>query len=222
MKKKRIKAVITGILTAAMVITGILPGLGSFGGVTALADDTSISSPRLVDNSDGSTTVTWDTVTMGSYVNRYDAYTYPIKWRILDVDDGTGYALVVADRVLDYKRFSYNFGTFWRDSDIRTWMNGDFLNEIFTSEEQAAIPDTTLTGTYDTQVIETTDKMFFLSYDDVINSAYGFINDASRACGSTEYCAGLGSSGGYNWWLRTSSFDGSSYRNYAVNNGHIR
>ena len=59
----------------------------------------------------------------------------------------------------------------WADSDIRVWLNGDFLNEAFTEEErneillsEIATPDNSTYGT--SGGLDTEDWVFFLSIDE--------------------------------------------------------
>ena len=67
----------------------------------------------------------------------------PIKWRVLSVKGKE--ALILADQVLDWQSYSDDdtpVGTVWKDSAISLWLNQNFLNNAFTSEEQAAINKT--------------------------------------------------------------------------------
>ena len=67
----------------------------------------------------------------------------PIKWRVLSVKGNE--ALVLADQVLDWQSYSDDdtpVGTVWKDSAISLWLNQSFLNNAFTSKEQALINKT--------------------------------------------------------------------------------
>ncbi len=171
------------------------------------------------------------------YWFRYD----PITWRVLDPSTG----LVLCDTILDARAFhdliyktednrTYGdaaktfYSSNWAKSSIRTWLGGDFMNMAFTTAQQNKILTThsvnmgvyTLTGqTHYTHldVADTDDKVFLLSYDEVIRSAYGFsstpgVDDALRRRAGTEYARSQGLlvsnvndsfAGNSNWLLRT-------------------
>ena len=150
----------------------------------------------------------------------------PLTWRVLDPDEG----YIMCDNVIDsqsYQNFVirkddklYNSKDFtnyvsdWETCSLRQWLNKTFYNTAFSREEKMLIgttflennsPDGTWFGT------DTGDKIFILSFDDVINSAYGFDSsksefDEARKLKATDYskCQGVYISQGYpHWWLRT-------------------
>lgn len=150
----------------------------------------------------------------------------PLTWRVLDPDEG----YIMCDNVIDsqsYQNFVirkddklYNSKDFtnyvsdWETCSLRQWLNKTFYNTAFSREEKMLIgttflennsPDGTWFGT------DTGDKIFILSFDDVINSAYGFDSsksefDEARKLKGTDYskCQGVYISQGYpHWWLRT-------------------
>lgn len=150
----------------------------------------------------------------------------PLTWRVLDPDEG----YVMCDNIIDsqsYQNFVirkddklYNSKDFtnyvsdWETCSLRQWLNKTFYNTAFSREEKMLIgttflennsPDGTWFGT------DTGDKIFILSFDDVINSAYGFDSsksefDEARKLKGTDYskCQGVYISQGYpHWWLRT-------------------
>ena len=116
----------------------------------------------------------------------------------------------------------------WAKSSIRAWLGGDFMNTAFTTAQQNKILTThsinpgvyTLTGHSNyahLDVPDTDDKVFLLSYDEVIRTAYGFsstpgVDDALRRRSGTEYAKSQGLNvsnvndsfaGNSNWLLRT-------------------
>ena len=150
----------------------------------------------------------------------------PLTWRVLDPDEG----YIMCDNAIDsqsYQNFVirkdgklYNSKDFtnyvsdWETCSLRQWLNKTFYNTAFSREEKMLIgttflennsPDGTWFGT------DTGDKIFILSFDDVINSAYGFDPsksefDEARKLKGTDYskCQGVYISQGYpHWWLRT-------------------
>ena len=145
----------------------------------------------------------------------------PIEWRVLDPDKG----LVMCNTALDSRSFQNYIkridglyygdvaGTAlasdWEHSDLRAWLNEDFLRTAFTAAQRANIAETTmnndnyktLTGSPSAEHPDgaaTTDRVFLLSYADVIDPAYGFdadnrpLDDARQIAGS-DYakCRGL-------------------------------
>lgn len=150
----------------------------------------------------------------------------PLTWRVLDPDEG----YIMCDNVIDsqsYQNFVIkkddklynskdctNYVSDWKTCSLRQWLNKTFYNTAFSREEKMLIgttflennsPDGTWFGT------DTGDKIFILSFDDVINSAYGFDSsksefDEARKLKGTDYskCQGVYISQGYpHWWLRT-------------------
>lgn len=150
----------------------------------------------------------------------------PLTWRVLDPDEG----YIMCDNAIDsqaYQNFVIkkdgklynskdctNYVSDWETCSLRQWLNKTFYNTAFSREEKMLIgttflennsPDGTWFGT------DTGDKIFILSFDDVINSAYGFDSsksefDEARKLKGTDYskCQGVYISQGYpHWWLRT-------------------
>ncbi|MDD6062022.1 MAG: DUF6273 domain-containing protein, partial [Oscillospiraceae bacterium] len=102
----------------------------------------------------------------------------------------------------------------WAESDIRTFLNTTFMNTAFRGDEQQAILSTDLDtpcptdSSYDAG--KTTDKVFLLSYDDVLNPAYGFAEnltlDTVRQAKSSDYAKSQGQynfMGTFAWRLRS-------------------
>ena len=84
---------------------------------------------------------------------------------------GVGTVLLVSDKVLMRRAFTGedNNSATWKDSELRAYLNGEFLDSVFTEEEKALIAPAELrTVTFDfdayQNVIETTtDSVFLLS-----------------------------------------------------------
>ena len=165
----------------------------------------------------------------GYYINTVYWFKYePILWRVLDPDEG----LVMCESIIDaqaynntiYAGYNYageqscfknkdsdDYANDYATSSIREWLNDEFYNTAFNSEEKSQIQVSTqdnrcyvyeITDSYSKYDSETTyDKIFLLSYDETKNSEYGFssIGDAedfddARLAKGTEYakCQGLG------------------------------
>lgn len=177
---------------------------------------------------DGSGTSTWDCVYFGKYyqndtngdgkVDETDEKE-PVKWRVLSVDLA-GNALLMADKILDYRNFNDNEAgdIDWGQSDMRKWLNSDgasekdpgFLQTAFTEQEQAVIRYTEIETIVlnEADILKTWDSVFLLSYEDAWNTGYGFhANNANasknRVAESTAYAAAKQQTVEDQWWLRT-------------------
>ena len=97
----------------------------------------------------------------------------------------------------------------WETSTLRKWLNSDFLDAAFSTNEQAMILTVTVSADknpdYDTKPgISTNDQVFLLSIKEA--DKY-FISNSDRKCKGTNYCYAQGAtkwSNGYcTWWLRS-------------------
>ncbi|MEI6578320.1 MAG: DUF6273 domain-containing protein [Eubacteriales bacterium] len=143
----------------------------------------------------------------------------PIQWRVLS--NTAGELFVMAEKILDPKAYNQTaVNVTWETCTMRSWLNSDFYNTAFNSSEQAAIKTSTvvnedyLTGT--DGGVNTSDKLFLLSYNEAITSAYGFSSDyntqdTARRAQGTDYSKSIGLyssteslyAGNSLWWLRT-------------------
>ncbi len=161
----------------------------------------------------------------------------PLTWRVLDPDTG----LVLCEPIIDSQAYNnlvfYDsetdrrygdtaktyYASNYEHSNLRAWLTDatlstSFLNTAFTSAQSGAILETTLDNRalredyaeYDSA--STTDKIFLLSYEDVLNQSYGFpsvnIQSDERKAPATDYakCQGIGrsiSTEYFPWRLRT-------------------
>ena len=163
-----------------------------------------------------------DYVTMGvcEQDNETENGKEAIEWLILAKENER--ILVISKYLLAAKSFHSDWGyaITWENCTLRSWLNGEFMNEAFTPEEQAIILSTTVTAEknpkYDAyEGNNTHDKLFLLSINEV--KEY-FDRDADPRCKTTPYAFYTsGSITGYRpdydlWWLRTS---GSPFRNHS-------
>lgn len=119
----------------------------------------------------------------------------PIEWRVLDVSsDGV---LLISEKTLEDRKWNSYTNITYAESEIRNWLNTTFYNTAFTASERAKINSTHLKND---RGENTVDKVFLLSYDEVVNTKY-FKNKSDRVAYRTAY-AGSGSSW---WWLRSQS-----------------
>ena len=158
----------------------------------------------------------------------------PIAWRILENNNGDYF--VMSNKILDVVQYSndvtskvrqdYNnvssgsntAASIYLYSDLRTYLNRNFLSKAFTTDEKARILTTVVdnsstSGPSSSSPYFTSscnDKIFALSYNE-LGTKYGFKSqsyaDPSRALFPTEYakCVGInvGSDGKASYWTRT-------------------
>lgn len=134
----------------------------------------------------------------------------PIKWIVLDSESG----LIMSDLVIDAQPFNNILSdSVYSTSSVRTWLNKDFLNDAFIEDQKAIINISNIDNN--------SDRIFLLSYDEILNSDYGFKNyggayDPLRTTISTKYARIQGlfnfSYGNYDentvfWYLRTAYYN---------------
>lgn len=106
----------------------------------------------------------------------------PIRWQVLSDADGTMFLL--ADRVLANMAYDADCADY-AESDIRAWLNGDFLTAAFNAEESAAVLVTEVDNSSastgfadnDNACENTNDKIFLPSRAEMISTAYNFLKD---------------------------------------------
>ena len=163
----------------------------------------------------------------------------PIRWRILS-EDGES-AFILADGILANKAYDASSNNY-KNSDIRAWLNGEFLNAAFGEVAQSLIETTEVDNSvYSTGFSSnyyacgnTFDKVFLLSYLEVTDSAYGFASsflteDTARRMTVSDYVRSTGAymntSSSYFgcgcWWLRSPDNYDSYTARYVNNDGDV-
>lgn len=130
-----------------------------------------------------------------------------IDWIVAEIKDNR--ALLVSNMCIDTKRYHQQAeAVTWEQSDVRYWLNNDFLNEAFVEEEQKWIISSkieTLSKKGKKNIIETEDKIFLLSEEEV--EQYSELRDFTLAR-ATAYAKEQGVnvnciSDKSWWWLRS-------------------
>lgn len=150
----------------------------------------------------------------------------PIKWHVLDESSGLIMADIildaqpynnycVRDHSIEDQTYSYfgnedktYFANDYSNSDIRRWLNNDFYNTAFSEENKENIISTELNNDCYYTLTEnpgyerlnssaTNDKIFLLSYTDVVNKDYGFVEnmhsvDSQRLFKGSDYAKAQG------------------------------
>lgn len=145
----------------------------------------------------------------------------PIEWIVLQNKLGKIYAM--SKYGLDCKPYHHTKeAVTWETCSLREWMNGEFYEMAFTSDEKELIADTTLINSdnpyyYIDGGNNTVDKVFLISYNEVslYSAGHGYVFEHGL-CMPTVYAKDQGV---YvdtrwitqcEWWLRTIGINESS------------
>ena len=103
----------------------------------------------------------------------------------------------------------------YKESDIRKWLNGEFLNKAFYYDRALILPtdvDNSVSSTMDSSnsniCSNTKDRVYLLSKKDIYNENYGFVDDESRLAyynGEVDY-----------WWTRSPDASTQANGTYGV------
>lgn len=163
----------------------------------------------------------------------------PIKWRVLNTATGMVMSETILDSQAYNNYLLYSGEKYYGDayktyyannyaeSSIRKWLNNDFYNTAFSNYEKTMLKtvtisnfaytdprilsDTYLIDSSDYNSVQTEEKIYLPSYDDMTNTNYGFsisyaeYNVARTAQGS-DYAAIQGYNFGLAWWLRSAGY----------------
>ncbi len=149
-----------------------------------------------------------DTVTFGRYGGE------DIEWTVIDENENG--KLLLSNKAIDRRNYNDKYGgaTTWEKCSLRKWLNNDFYDQAFSSDEKGKIlltkvqnPDNQVYGTEGGK--DTEDHIFLLSTDEV--KKY-LDSDESRKLAPTDYARAQGLDGYCNWYLRTPG----QYRNWVA------
>lgn len=79
-----------------------------------------------------------DVVTFGTYPYTEDGTKAPVEWIVVDIEAATGNAVLLSKYILDARRYDEKSNV-WRTSELRTWLNSEFRDNMFSSEEKSQI-----------------------------------------------------------------------------------
>ena len=156
----------------------------------------------------------------------------PISWTIISENESNGTIFVVCDMIIDSQEFYKDYSEIrviggkniyannYAHSAVREWLNETFYNTAFDMTQMQSIITTMVdnsaesTGEISNSYVceDTQDKIYLLSYQDVVNTNYGFLSDYSepdnaRKKYNTDYAnsqgAFVGPTGEGYWWLRS-------------------
>lgn len=131
-------------------------------------------------------------------------YYKPIKWRILKKEGRK--VLLLSDKIIDQyyvytpsdtdigiKYTGLQMDFVWRNSSLRKYMNDVMYDMAFTEDEKYDILDSKVTSgfTYKDEQDVTEDRLFILSYDELVND-YGFHTQESLVCRISDFAKASG------------------------------
>ena len=124
----------------------------------------------------------------------------PIIWEGINTAEGK--ILLLSQSLLDTKQYDDSDQNYL-NSDIRSWLNNGFYNSAFTfGGDELLLIDIDESNK---------DGITMLSLDDYQNADYGFTNNNSRICSTTEYSGYNGTIDTKKYWTRTQASSHSSY-----------
>jgi len=140
-----------------------------------------------------------------------------IEWRVLEKRDGK--ALLLSEKCIDCIPYNdCNENTTWGNCSLRQWLNRNFLETAFSTEEQTKIQETKIVAGGNPYSCadpgdDTNDKIFLLSVDE---AEHYFDGREARKTLPTDYAKakGAGLLNKYTknglptcrWWLRSPGF----------------
>lgn len=163
-----------------------------------------------------------EVVSLGRYWKGTGMENTPIDWLVLE--DNDYYLFVVSKESVISKPYSAEYEDTWESSDIRKWLNEDFLNLAFDDYEKKLILDVNNTTFYRSyhefpEALENTlDKIFLLDYDTFekhFTTMESTITEQSRYAIDTLKEA-IGVDFKNDWWLR----NGGDLRNARLIRGN--
>ena len=164
-----------------------------------------------------------ESIAFGSYPQQSES-AEPIEWLVVDQDESS--ILILSKYCLASLPWNESHEAItWDKSDIRAWLNGEFLDTAFSEEEKAAIIPSDLETKddldYGTAVGENTkDAVFLLSASEALE----FLKVGDKTVSPTSYAIRQGAytngEGHCAWWLRSPGMTDTSPA-YFASSGEI-
>ena len=176
-----------------------------------------------------------DVITFGHYEqDNVTAEAEPIEWIVLTVEEGR--AFVVSKYVLDGHRYHQNLESVtWAESDMRRWLNNEFIAAAFTADELDAIVVTNvLTEAHPDYLIEgyvpcvTQDRVFLLSVQEIMTYMPDVTDREALATAYGDTRVAVSTLCGLPWWWLRSPGENLTRASYISNSafsktiGHIK
>lgn len=110
-----------------------------------------------------------------------------LDWRVIELRDGK--ALVISEYVLDDRLYNEEWQSRWDISEIRSYLNGEFFDEVFSAAEQAQVCETNVingNNPWNEAVSggsDTRDKVFLLSLEETVK----YFGDSGKLANKPDY-----------------------------------
>jgi len=164
-----------------------------------------------------------DLVEFGTYEqdNKAETADEAIVWRVIDrdVEGNSKKLLLISEDILDAHAFDTELkGDKWATSDLRTFLNGDFITAAFSTEEQAKLLQTENTTADNGEYVvdsgaDSTDRVFVLSREEAESYLFKYGWQTAKATAYSQNRDGIGGTydhgvtvdpdyGTAAWWLR--------------------
>lgn len=134
----------------------------------------------------------------------------PIKWRVLS--NKSGKVLLLSEYGLDAQKYYSKWVSItWSECTLRSWLNKTFYSTAFSSTEKKFVKTVKLKnennhshGTEGSP--DTKDKVYLLSFEDMMNTKYGFNevfyeDDLTRRCAASDFAKAMGT------WTNTFDYE---------------
>lgn len=232
-KKSSAGKIIAIVLVLVVVVAAVLVGLFKFRTIDPDGEPTAAVSSQGIGETNAEADANKKGAARTEAYSAGDSYTIgtfeqgdgpaDIEWIVLDKTDDK--LLLVSKYALDCRPYNdAEEEVTWETCDLRSWLNGEFLNTAFSPAEQSKISETSLENKGNSNPeycrnggSDTLDKVFILSEEefDKYFDAGDSGNGISCRCKATPYAAENGAridedwtdDGETLWWLRTPGYD---------------
>ena len=156
-----------------------------------------------------------ETIIFGTYLQDNLGKPTGIEWDVISINGNQ--ALLLSKKCLDvYPYAKVKIGKTWQFSDLRKWLNNEFINSAFSAKDQLAIMNNVITmsrnprSNVDSGAV-VSDKIFILSREEIIR----YNLEKKTICQATKYAISRGVYCGSEtidayWWLRTPGYTNES------------
>ena len=113
----------------------------------------------------------------------------PVLWQIINEADGN--AILIPVKILEEHRYDETYADY-AQSEIRTWLNSDFYNKVFSSQEKNIVQKTSIEG-------DINDNVSLVTGDIIEKSGFDWFKVGTDY--SIDNGLVVGTSGGSSWWF---------------------
>lgn len=107
-----------------------------------------------------------------------------LLWRVLQKSENR--ILLLSEYALEAKAFDESGISVWENSSVRNYLNNEWLEKVFSQSQITVLNEKILQNRKNKRYNvyaghSTKDKVWLLSYDDIMNPAYGFVPDDTES-----------------------------------------